>query len=295
MVVKQKTKFRPTVLTRHPSHENFKKGLILMPFRSIIRFGSTTTLDVYNSRRKTRLNEAQMAKIVEINSVEGIKNSSDKLKMKKCFNLAEIETADWWTTQDGIKFKPYDLHDPVTIDELEFPIIAKHRYGSRGTGNTLVKTKEELQSWLQHKTLSSYIFEKYYSYVREYRLHVTKNGCFYACRKMLKRDTPENEKYQRHDDNCVWYMENNPGFDRPVNWTNIVKDCVNALITLKLDVAGFDVRVQSSKTKDGSLRDNPEWIIIESNSACSHGNVTTDKYLQEIPKLLQDKWLNKIK
>lgn len=294
MVIKQKTKFRPTVLTRHPSHTNFKSRLELMPFRSIIRLGSTTTLNMYNNRRRTRLNELQLARIVEINSVEGIKNSSDKLKMKKCFNQAQVETADWWTTSNGTDFNPYSITPAVSIDSLEFPIIVKHRFGSRGTGNILLNNITELKEWLHNKVLNNYIFEKYYTYVREYRLHVSKNGCFYACRKMLKKDTPENKRFQRHDDNCVWYMENNPSFDKPVNWNNIVADCIKALNGLNLDIAGFDIKVQGAKQKDGTLRIEPEWIIIESNTACSHGNVTTEKYLEEVPKILKEKWSNKI-
>jgi len=289
MMLKQKTKFKPVVFTRHPSHEAFKNRMQTMPFRSVIRLGSTTTLDAYNSRRKTRLNLAQMSRITEINTVDGVKNSSDKLKMKMCFAQAGVKTAEWWTSVDGINFKPSNIKDPIKSSELDFPIIVKHRFGSRGNGNTLLANKQELKEWCVNKTLDNYIFEKYYTYVREYRLHVTKNGCFYACRKMLKKDTPEDKRFQRHDDNCVWYMENNPDFDKPVNWISITNDCIRALKALKLDVAGFDIKVQSSKDKDGALRDSPEWILIESNSACSHGDMTTEKYLEEIPKILNDK------
>jgi type I restriction enzyme S subunit len=36
---------------------------------------------------------------------------------------------------------------------------------------------------------------------REYRLHVTADGCFYACRKMLKADAEE--RWYKNDSNCV--------------------------------------------------------------------------------------------
>ena len=43
---------------------------------------------------------------------------------------------------------------------------------------------------------------------REYRLHVTKFGCFYTCRKLVKNDAPE-DTWQKHDDVCNWVFEEN--------------------------------------------------------------------------------------
>jgi hypothetical protein len=172
----------------------------------------------------------------------------------------------------------------------EYPIVAKHIHGSRGDGNTLIKTAEELDQWLVGKTLSNYIFEKFYNYSREYRLHVTKNGCFYTCRKMLKEETSKDDRWRRHDDNCVWILEENPLFDKPVNWNLMVEDSIKALLSTGLEIGCIDLKCQSSKDSKGRIRENPEWIILETNSAPSMGEITQEKYLIEIPKLLKEKY-----
>lgn len=210
--------------------------------------------------------------------------------MKQCFTRGGVKTADWWTFDNSNRFFNQVTGGHTAYNDLPYPIIVKSHHGSRGEGNSLLNNQQELEAWMRGKTLSNYIFEKYYTYTREYRLHVTEDGCFYTCRKMLKRDTPEDKKFQRHDDNCVWIMENNPEFNKPVNWNDIVADCVKALKSLGLDIAGFDVKVQSAKDSKGRLRDICEWIVIESCSAPSFGNVTLEKYTTEIPKVLNKKW-----
>lgn len=267
MSLNKTTKKRPIVYSRHPSHVKLREHLPHFNKSVIIRLGSTNP--GINSDQK-----------IQINTVQAIKNSSDKLLMKECFTSSGIKTADWWT------------HDQYAIDhinELPYPVIAKHRFGSRGTGNHLLNTKEELELFITNKTLNNYIFEKYYTYNREYRLHVTKNGCFYTCRKMIKRDCPDDKKFQRHDDNCVWVVEDNPLFDKPVNWNSIVEDCIRALNSVGLDIGAFDIKVQSAKNKEGILRKDPEYIIIESNSAPSFGEITHKMYLKELTNLIIDK------
>jgi hypothetical protein len=278
------TSFKPQVRSRHPSHKWLRENLPLFPFRSIIRLGSTMTLqEAYPSKTSD-----QLARIKEINSVQGVKNSSSKLLMKQCFTRAGVKTADWFTTNGTTMIWRNDEATTLNLRDLPYPLIAKSHYGSRGEGNTLINNQQELESWMRGKTVSNYIFEKYYTYNREYRLHVTKNGCFYTCRKMLKRDTPDDKKFQRHDDNCVWIMDTNPAFDKPVNWKEIEADCVKALKSLGLDIAGFDVKVQSAKDAKGKTRATCDWIVIESGSACSHGEVTKVKYREEIIKLLKN-------
>lgn len=277
--IKKFTRFRPMILSRHPSHNHLRQGLNLLPFRSVIRLGSTTI----PKDGKERL---------EINTVQAIKNSASKLLMKQCFTKSGVKTAEWWTVcNNHINFykngKPAEQGTtPNTSGNLPYPIVAKHIYGSRGTGNTLLNTQEELTQWMRGKDLSNYIFEKFYNFNREYRLHVTKNGCFYTCRKVLRYDTPENKRWYRNDSNSNWLVETNPSFDKPVNWDTIVAECIKALNAVGLDIGGFDVKVQSAKTPKGKVRENPEFIIIESNSACSHGEVTAQKYINELNKLL---------
>ena len=275
-VKKTITHFRPRIRSRHPSHDILREELPLMKFRSVIRLGSTTELDNVP---------------VQLNSVEAIRVSSNKLLMKQAFTRDGVKTANWWryaqashTSHQFFKNSSDAMDDIV---ELPYPIVAKHIYGSRGTGNTLLNTQQELEQWMQGKTLSNYIFEAYMAYNKEYRLHVTEEGCFYTCRKMLKEDAKE--RWFRNDSNSVWILESNEAFDKPVNWDLIVADCVKALKAVGLDFGAMDVRVQSRLDKDEKVRKNPEWIVLESNSAPSMGVITTERYLAELPKLLMKK------
>lgn len=275
--------FRPLILSRHPSHSILRaknQTLPLLPFKSVIRLGSTTESD-------GRL---------EINTVQAVKNSASKLLMKQKFTEAGVKTANWFTYNHGAFRKIFnngifDLHgDVVDKEELHYPIVAKSHFGSRGIGNTKFNNKEELEAWLPNKNLNNYIFEEFCKMTREYRLHVTKFGCFYTCRKLVKNDAPEGT-WQKHDDVCNWVLEENPSFKKPKNWDAIVADCVKAKNALGLDICAFDVGVQGAK--DGVERENPEWIIFESCSAPSFGNVTGQKYIEILPKLLIDKYNNK--
>lgn len=279
---KKITSFRPVIFSRHPTHGPLRTQLPLLPFRSVIRLGSNTP----HERER-----------VQCNTIEAVRNSASKLLMKKCFTSAGVKTAQWYTANRIDNFISHNnngdgqtINVSTGINQLSYPIICKHIYGSRGTGNSLVNTQQELESWMRGKVLSNYIFEKYYTYSREYRIHVTSEGAFYACRKMLKRDTPEEKRFQRHDDNCVWIVEENQAFDKPVNWADIVNDCVKALKAVGLDIGAFDLKVQSTNDSKGRARVNPEWIIIESCSAPSFGTITTQKYIQEVPKLLKRKY-----
>ena len=277
-------RYRPQIRSQHPSHNHLRGALNYQSKRVVVRLGSTTTLEQIYPLTINRTN------VLEINTVEAIKNSASKLRMKQCFSRANISHADWWT-MDAAGYLHFGKVEsaPQNRNELPYPIIAKHIHGSRGTGNTLIKNEGELRNWTQGKTLSNYIFEKFHNYNREYRIHVTADGCFYTCRKMLRRDADRNTSWQRHDDNSVWILEENPSFDKPSNWNTIVEHCVRALNATCLDIAGFDVKVQSANDSRGRRRTNPEFIIIESNSACSHGEITAVKYKEELNRLIERK------
>lgn len=271
------TQFRPKIRSRHPSHSPLRKKNVfpLLPFRSLVRFGSTT-ICTEDDR-------------VVLNEIKSIQNSSNKILMKQCFTKADVKTADWFQAINTESFTNVKTNDRVAIEDMPFPIISKHKFGSRGRGNTKLDTLQELKDWIEGKRLENYIFERYYNFVREYRLHVNEEGCFYTCRKMLKRDTPDGDKWFRNDANCVWILEDNDEFDRPANWDNIVKESVTALKSVGLDFGAIDLRIQSATDKDGKKRKNPEFIIVEINSAPSFGEVTILKYIEEIPKMLTRK------
>ena len=275
---------RTQVRSMHPSHRPLKGSLDTQPFRAVVRLGSTTsTQDCY-----PRANQEQLDRVFEINTVSAIKNSANKLLMKQCFTRVGVKTAQWWV---------YKTHDPIgntfvsgidstpiqNNNELSYPIVSKSLHGSRGEGNAKHDTQEQLEAWMRGKDLSNYIFEKFYTYSKEYRIHVTADGCFYTCRKLLKNTAPEGT-WQRHDDgNVVWILEENEAFKKPSTWNLIVADCVKALASLGLTIGSFDVMTQ------GSSKENPEWIIVESQSAPSFGDVTLIKYKQELNNILNER------
>ena len=272
---KKYTLFRPMILSRHPSHDILRlkhKKIAALPYRSVIRFGSSTEVEDTTAKGGNR---------IEINTVDAIKISANKLLMKQKFTEAGVRTANW------------RQHCPIEgLTDLEFPIVAKAHYGSKGKGNTLLKTHEEYLEWTSGKNLSNYIFEKFMNFGHEFRLHVTEDGCFYTCRKALKQDVPEDQKWRRHDDICVWFLETNENFHKPNSWNDIVSDCVKALKAVGADLLSFDVRVQTPRDKDGDLRPYQEYILLECNSASSMDNgtgevsVCAQKYIDEIPKII---------
>ena len=241
------------IKSRHPSHHCLRRRYgngILLPTLALIRFGSTTESNVP----------------IQINSIEGTKNSASKFRMKKCFKEAQIKSAKFWM-------------DPNEIPEKSFPIVAKLNYGSRGSGMKKLDSKEDLNNFLKRRNRENYYYEKFYSFTREYRLHVTEDGCFYACRKLLKSNTDTKDRWYRNNDNCVWYVEDNPKFNKPESWDLIVEECVKALKSLQLDFAACDVKVN----KEG------EFVVLELNSAPSFGEKTEQEYRKIIPKLYNKK------
>lgn len=281
MKTKKITKFRSKIRSRHPSHDILRGNIRLLPFKSIVRLGSTTDEPdtVTNGGRR-----------IECNTIEAVQTASNKLRMKRAFNDNEVKTADWYTIHEiggghdiRVEFNP-DLN--ISLSELTFPIIAKHIYGSRNNGNVKLDTLEELEDWIPGKTLSNYIFEKFYNYSREYRLHVTSDGCFYTCRKMLKRDVEEDQRWFRNDSNSVWMIEDNELFDKPVNWDDVIEHSARALNAVGLDIGAVDLKIQSRFDSKDRVRESPDFIVLEINSAPSFGEITAEKYINEIPKVL---------
>lgn len=282
------TMFRPMILSRHPSHDILRlkhRHIQALPYRSVIRFGSSTEVNDSIAKGGNR---------IEINTVASIKISANKLLMKQKFEEAGVKTAQW-VTGNNITDILNNLANKTEDGKVPFPIVAKAHYGSKGKGNTLIKSQEELESWIQGKTLSNYIFEKFMNYGHEFRLHVTEEGYFYACRKALKQDVPEDQKWRRHDDICVWFLESNPDFMRPNSMNDIVADCVKALKAIGADLLSFDVRVQTPTDRDGNSRSYQDYILLECNSASSMDNgsgeisVCAQKYIEEIPKIIKNK------
>lgn len=83
--------------------------------------------------------------------------------MKNCFTKAGVKTADWWTLNQKISGVTFhnngDANKSCVISELPYPIVAKHHFGSRGNGNYLLNSQQELQAWMKGKDLSNYLLK----------------------------------------------------------------------------------------------------------------------------------------
>ena len=250
------------------------KNLIEVNTRAVFRLGSLTpTEEIFP--RGVALNKP----IIEINTAEACHNSGDKLLMKQLFyDNGDVRTADWMTLDSAIE----DNGNGKLLWNM-YPAIIKHKNSCKGKGIFYIKDEDDLLMFENnHDNLQNYIIEVYHNYSKEYRLHVTKDGCFYTCRKMLKEDAEE--RWHRHDMNSVWIMEENPLFEKPSNWVDIEAECVKALNAVGLDIGACDIKVQSEKGHDRG--GNPEFIILEINSAPSFGLVTIGKYEEQLRKMV---------
>ena len=246
------TKNFAKIRSRHPTHRILRKNkLLLFDKTVVIRLGSTTP---------------SLPGVIELNTVESVRNCSDKLKMKELFEKVKLKSPKYVTID---KMKP---------GLLSYPIIKKIRFRSRGQGMVYIENEKELLDIISKcKGNNNVYFEEYFNGTREYRFHVSNLGCFYTCRKMRKEDAKE--RWFFNSSNSVWILEENPKYDRPSTFKEIVKECQKGLASLKLDFAAFDVRVK----KDGSF------MILEGNSAPSFGDLTAKKYLEHLPQLIKNK------
>ena len=267
------------VFSKHPSH-SIIRNLIETERPTLLRLGSTTPWD-----------EAE----IELNTIDSIKNCSDKLKMKDLFWQNGIKSPNYFAyipnRKQFIICLPEQQAKWLTVEQLaeevKFPIIAKRSFRSRGAGMEKIDDLEQLEAFIQrHITANTYnqdnpyYFEEYANFTREYRVHCSSlGGYFYSCRKLIKDETPQDERWYRNDSNCNWVTETHSSFNRPETMDAIVADCNKALGALGLDIGGFDVRVN----KEG------DWRIIEANSACSFSRRTPWKYADELTKLIIQK------
>ncbi len=238
---------------------------IITEKRAVYRAGSfTPTENIF----KTPIGD-----VIEINTVNACTISNNKLLMKQAFDdyakkadAYVIPTAAW-TNGDSIK--------EWTI----FPAIVKHLNSSGGKGIYYIKNQEDLDAFVaKHEHhLDKYIIERYYTYSKEYRIHIGKDGAFHAIRKMLKEDATE--RWHRHLAHCVAILPENELFAAPDNWEELCEACHHAMRAVGLDLGAVDIKVQTTL-------ESPKFIILETNSAPALGELTTIKYEEQLKKFL---------
>lgn len=241
------------------------RGTIYTSESGIVRLGSVTTLRQAYPKKK------DLSNIVEINSVDAVQNSRDKFAMKKCFDKAKIKHALYFL-------------DPNNVPTDDFiPIVAKRRFGYKGKGMKLILTLEEWEDFISAEDAKDCLFEKYYNYAREYRLHICDSKVFLVWRKLRKKNAKN--RWYFNDSNCNWVSEQHKLFNKPSNWKTICEESIKAMDSVGLDLGAVDVRVQSDK------HENPLFIICEVNSAPSLGKIGVEEYKQQITNFINNKKL----
>ena len=273
MLLSKKKDITVSIRSRHPSHKVFRNTLI-SKFKTLIRLGSTTPSTVKWD--------------IELNKIPAIQNSSNKLLMKQCFTRAGVKTPNWYTIAGNLALRN-GTETGVALDTLQFPIVAKHILGSRGTGNYKIDNVNDLVAFTNRRRaeLTSFIFEEFVNYAKEYRIHVSTEGTFLMWRKLRRKDTPDNQKWFFNNENCNWVGVDNELFDVPTSIKAMQSECLKALNSVGLDFGACDIRTMSNTNKDGHRRDNVEFSIIEINSAPSMAERTSEAYIEEFMKLIQ--------
>lgn len=262
---------KPQIRTKNFSSAGLRAkngGIGEFPVRSIVRLGSRTSTQEAFPKSYGR------KPIVEVNTVESIENSRDKLRMKACFDRAGVPHAPWFTI-DVMKAK---IRDNELGDLL--PVLAKRITGFKGHGMQKLDNREQLDAFLRGNT-NGYYFEEFKNFAREYRLHCTANGCFMAWRKLRKADAEQ--RWFFNSANCNWVGENHELYNKPTNFDAIEQHCIQALEATGLDIGSFDVRIQSANNR------NPEYILVEVNSAPSLGEQGIEIYRSTIGEIIKNK------
>lgn len=223
-----------------------------IPFhrRVLLRLGSTTPL-------------VSKYKYLEINTIEGVRTSANKITMKKAFDKSKINHSEWINSSDKNKI--------LDFFNLHRVLIAKHRHSSKGKDIYYIDNKQDLEKLISDINLKDFVFEKYYFFPSEYRVHVDVNhGCFYACKKVLKEDAEV--QWHKHADNSVFVLVNEKHV-LPECWSEMIEHCIKALKEMHLTIACFDV-----------LCSNNKFIIVESNTAPSLASYGLTYYCNHLKK-----------
>lgn len=245
----------PRIRSRHPSHRCLHH-LLDLPFRCLINFGRTNNSTFPRGRT-----------LVIINPPEAVLNAADKRLTKQKFAEHSVATAEHWPD--------------FVIPAEKFPVVVKHRFGSRGTGVYLMRTPDELAAFYRQRgeelVKRDFIVERFKNYRYEYRLHATQTEVFLANRKARKDGVPEDQRWKHTYENSVWYNEDNSEFRTPSTWEAIKAEACKAITALGMDFGAVDVKVSSEG----------KFFIIEVNSAPSLGDQTREHYLRMLPALAQ--------
>lgn len=192
---------------------------------------------------------------IQINSVEAIKTSTDKLKMKLIFIQNGIPTSQIGNVNN-------------------FPVVVKGIKRSQGSGVFICKDEKELAAAIKkvEEKNNGFYLEQYFPAMREFRLHVSKwEGVFFEVEKK-RNDGHYGElgviKYENH--------YNVRQFIRPANWEAIRQSAVAALKAQGLDIAAYDIGLDAQGN----------YAFYESNTGPELLKNTLEEYRKTLQKYI---------
>lgn len=217
--------------------------------RIFLRFGSTTPL-------------VSKFKYFELNTIEGVRMSSNKIIMKRIFDEQNIHHSDWISSSN--------IHHIINFFNKHKMLIAKHKRSSQGKGIYYIDTFESLIELINNIDLKDYVFEKYCFFPSEFRVHVDKDhGCFYACKKVLNEDAEV--EWHKHANNSIFVRIEDE--KKPQCWNDIIKECQIICEAMQMNILCFDI-----------LCCDNDFIIVETNSAPALATYGLTYYSNHIQK-----------
>lgn len=218
--------------------------------RVFLRFGSTTPL-------------VSKFKYFELNSIEGVRMSSNKIIMKRIFDEQNIHHSNWISSDNP--------HLIINFFNKYKMLIAKHKRSSQGKDIYYIDTLESLMELLKTVNIKDFVFEKYCFFPSEYRVHVDKDhGCFYACKKVLKEDAEV--EWHKHFNNST-FVRVTEEHVLPQCWDELIKECQMICKAMNMHILCFDI-----------LCCDNDFIIVETNSAPALATYGLTYYSNHIQK-----------
>jgi len=133
--------WKPQIRTKNHTAAPLRNSLGEFAMRCIIRLGSRTTI----AEAFPRMPHGRP--VIEVNTVEAVENSRNKLFMKRCFDNDSIPQADWFTWKELDLFTNVKTQEDISINNLlellPSGIIMKRVCGFKGIGMFYIQTIED--------------------------------------------------------------------------------------------------------------------------------------------------------
>lgn len=255
-----------SIVSRHPSHRRIELPEFDKKIR--IRFGSQK--------------EYSAPKDLEFPSIEAIRNTSNKMRMKKILIESGVKTPFWkpfdftWA-ENVVAANSNIMHDDIFKLKPKFELIFKEKNHSRGEGIMFINSVDDLKAVIENGK-DGYIEEVVDNH-REFRVHVCDGEAFYVDEKL-----PREEGHTARIKNLAnGYKYRNRSVSRPYPST-IKEESVKAVEALGMPFGAVDIALG----QDGSVN------VFEVNSAMGLRTKTAELYSQKLKEYIISQGANVI-